>query len=366
MLKKAIKSLLNGHNNLWRLARGKALKPRRFWFEVTDNCNSRCNHCNIWAKPNCQKPLSLAEMRKIFSDPWLNKIENVINSGGEALLRDDMIDILKLQHEIWPNAHLNLSTNGLLPDRALSVVEEALRAGIDLDVGVSLDGFGDKHDKIRGVPGNFQKIDRLLKGLLELRKKYPKTLLIIAGLTLSELTIDGLEEVKKYTDGLGIELMVQWYNQSSYYDNEDKGAGQKEELTKKMLIAVTKQEQSTTKERWLKLLNNKSIKFRCLAANSFFVMKCDASIVPCLTHWDMTFGNAREQSLKEIWQSQAALKARCFIKDCPGCLNSWGLNWSLSDVFWPRLMFFVRHPKEIIKRIKKGNKINCPEISVKQ
>ncbi|MCX6797733.1 MAG: radical SAM protein [Candidatus Falkowbacteria bacterium] len=351
MWKKFFKSLINGHKNLWLLARHKPLKPRRLWFEVTDNCNSRCNHCSIWAKANCQTPLTLMEMRKISSDPWLSNIESVVNSGGEALLRDDMLDILKLQHEVWPKAHLNLSTNGLLPDRALMITEAALKAGIDLDVGVSLDGMGEKHDKIRGVPGNFKKVDHLLKGLLELRKKYPKTLLVIIGLTLSDLTIDGWEEVKKYADDLGVELMVQWYNQSSYYDNESKDDGRGEELRKKMLVAVAKQVQSTTRERWLRLLNNKSIKFRCFAANSFFVMKCDGSIVPCLTHWDLTIGNARNQSLKEIWQSPTALSARCTVKDCAGCLNSWGLSWSLSDAFWPRLMFFVRHPKEIIKRM---------------
>lgn len=356
MWKKFIKRFKDGHINLYRLMRRKPLKPKRLWFEVTDNCNSRCTHCNIWSKANCQTPLSLEEIRKIFSDPWLSEIDTIINSGGEALLRDDIIEIFKLEHEMFPKAHLNLSTNGLLPDRALKVTEEALKAGVDLDVGVSLDGLGETHDKIRGVPGNFQKVDRLLKGLIELKKQYPKTLTIIIGLTLSELTIDGWEEVKKYADSLGLELMVQWYNESSYYDNENKNNKDSENLKRKMLTAVNKQEQSTLKERWLKLLRGESIKFRCFAANSFFVLKCDGSIVPCLTHWDMEIGNARHQSVKDIWYSQQAKAVRCNVKNCPGCLNSWGLNWSLSDAFWPRLMFFVRHPKEIIKRINKKDK----------
>jgi len=349
MIKKGIKRFVEGHKNLWQLARHQPIKPKRFWFEVTDNCNSRCTHCNIWAKANCQNPLTLKEMEKIFSDPWLSEVNTVVNSGGEAILRPDVVDIIKLQYKMWPKASFDLSTNGLLPDRALSVTEELAKTGMKINIGVSLDGFGEKHDKIRGVPGNFQKVDRLLKGLLELKKKY-KNLTVIVGLTLSELTIDGWEEAKKYTDSLGVELMVQWYNQSSFYGNENDG--QSEELKNKMIDAVKKQGQSTTRERWLKLLNNKSIKFRCLAANTFFVMKCDGTVVPCLTYWDQSLGNARDKSMKELWSSKEAKEARCVAKNCEGCLNSWGLNWSLSDTFWPRLMFFVRHPKEIIKKIR--------------
>jgi len=330
------------------------MKPRRLWFEVTDNCNSHCTHCSIWSQPNCPKPLNIDEIRKIFSDPLLNEVETIINSGGEAILHPQITEIVKIQHELLPKAHLDLSTNGLLPDKTISIVEEILRngakTGIKLNVGVSLDGLGDKHDKIRGVPGNFQKVDRLLKGLKELKNKYPKNLSLIIGLTLSELTVDGWEDVKKYADNLGIELMVQWYNQSSFYGNDKDGSSK--ELQRKMKDAVSKQVQSTTRERWLKLLENKSIKFRCFAANTFFVMKCDGTVVPCLTHWDMEIGNARRQSFAEIWNNPGAAKARCTAKHCPGCLNSWGLNWSLSDAFWPRLMFFVRHPKEIIKKIK--------------
>jgi MoaA/NifB/PqqE/SkfB family radical SAM enzyme len=58
-----------------------------------------------------------------------------------------------------------------------------MKNGITLDVGVSLDGIGEVHDKIRGVPGNFAKADWLLHKLVELKnKKYHEKLSIAAGI----------------------------------------------------------------------------------------------------------------------------------------------------------------------------------------
>lgn len=351
MIKKFLKRFWSGNKNIVLKSCNQPLKPRWIWFEVTDNCNSHCTHCQIWKKENCSNPLTLEEMEKIFKDPILSEVETIINSGGEAILRPDIVDIIKLQHKIFPNAILDLSTNGILADRVLQVVEEVMAAGIKLNVGVSLDGMGEKHDQIRGVPGNFAKVDYLLKKLIEMREKYPELLSVIVGLTLSKLTLDGWQEVKEYTDKLKVELMVQWYNQSSFYENsKDESDNLKEEMKK----AVEAQPNSTTRERWLKLLDNKSIKFQCYAANTFFAMKCDGSVIPCLTHWDLVIGNAREKSITEIWNSPEAKVARKTVSNCSGCLNSWGLNWSLSSSFYPRIGFFLRNPREIFKRLKAG------------
>jgi len=352
MIKKLIKRFISGNKNIINKSLKHPLKPRWIWFEVTDNCNSRCTHCQIWKKRKCSQPLTLQEMEKIFSDPLLNQVETIINSGGEAILRPDIVDIIKMQHRLFPRAIFDLSTNGILADRVIKVVQELLEVGVKLNVGVSLDGLGEKHDLIRGVPGNFEKVNYLLNNLVNIRKKYPKQLSIIIGMTLSPLTIDNWKETKEYTDNLGVELMVQWYNQSSFYGNSP--VEENNNIAEKIKRIVMTQPQSTTRERWLKFLNNKPIKFQCYAADTFFAMKCNGDVVPCLTHWDAVIGNAREKSISEIWSSSEAKKIRKMVTSCPGCLNSWGLNWSLSSSFYPRIGFFLRHPGEIIKRLKAG------------
>ncbi len=350
LTKKLIHRFVWGNKNLLLLSMGKTLKPKWIWFEATDNCNSRCTHCNIWQKKPTQNQLTLEEIKNTLKDPLLSEVETIINSGGEPILRDDIVDIIKLEHEIFPNAHLDLSTNGILADRVLNVVQSILNENIKINVGVSLDAIGKKHDEIRGVPGNFKKVDYLLHKLVELRKKYPNKLSIIIGFTLSQHTVDGWKRVKDYADKLNIECMAQWYNQSSFYGNEN---GQKNINNNKMLAVVKKQPNTIIREKWLKLLKNQSIKFKCFAAETFFAIRCDGNIVPCLNYWDLCLGNIREKSPTEIWQSKKAQEIRKTITKCPGCLNSWGVEWSITSIFYPRLLFYLRNPRVISERFKR-------------
>ncbi|MFA6171145.1 MAG: radical SAM protein [Patescibacteria group bacterium] len=350
LAKKIANRFAEGNRNFINHSLGQTLKPKWIWYEVTDKCNSHCTHCHIWEKKTPSRTLTLEELRKAFSDPLFSEVETVINSGGEAILRGDIIDLIRLEHEIFPKASLDLSTNGILAERVVKIVETVLEEKIKINVGVSLDALGAKHDEIRGVPGNFNKVDYLLNELVRLRKKYPHYLSIVAGLTLSPLTLEGWEDVKKYLDEKDIELMVQWYNQSSFYENDNM---EKEANLKKMFKAVEAQPNTIIREKWLKLLGEKPIKFKCFAAETFFAMKCDGSIVPCLSYWDSILGNVRNESPAKIWNGEKAKEARKAIANCPGCLNSWGVEWSASTIFYPRLFFYLRHPKAVLDRLKR-------------
>ena len=39
------------------------------------------------------------------------------------------------------------------------------------------------------------------------------------------------------------------------------------------------------------------------------------------------------------------------LKKCPGCLNSWAVGWSFEYSFSPKLLFNIRHPGLIFKKI---------------
>lgn len=347
---KIFRRFFYGNKNIILLFFRIKLKPRWVWFGATDRCNSHCTHCNIWQQKFTEKPLTLNELRIVFSNPLLKDIECIINSGGEAILRDDIVDIIKLEHEIFPKANIDLSTNGILPDRVIKVVSEVLKENIKINIGVSLDGIDEKHDKIRGVPGNFKKVNYLLRELIKIKEKFPEKLFIIIGFTLSEKTVDNWNQVQSYAKNIGVELMAQWYNESSFYGNI---SNNKNNNIKKFIEIIKQQPDTIIKEKWLKLIKNKSIKFKCFAAHTFFVLKCDGGVAPCLSYWDNEIGNIREQDIESIWYSQRAEEARLFVKNCSGCLNSWGVEWSITSSFYSRLFFYFKKPSIIIERFKK-------------
>lgn len=60
---------------------------------------------------------------------------------------------------------VNIPTNGLKPDRIVAWVKQIRRncPELNINLSLSLDGFGDTHDIQRGVPGNFYKAMGTLK-----------------------------------------------------------------------------------------------------------------------------------------------------------------------------------------------------------
>jgi len=132
------------------------LLPLNVTVSVTYRCNSRCRTCNVWRKQS--EELTTEEWDRVFASlgraPYWFTI-----SGGEPLLRRDVVEICRSAYQHCHPAIINIPTNGLLPDLITERVEEIARScpRSQIIVNVSLDGWGEQHDAIRSVPGNFRR-----------------------------------------------------------------------------------------------------------------------------------------------------------------------------------------------------------------
>jgi len=340
------KNTICGIKNLTLRATGESLKPQQLWFEVTDRCNCRCKFCNIWRSKPTNNVLNLEEIEKTLSDDLFKDLKYIMLSGGEPLLRNDLEEIIIRIHKILPKAPIMFGTNCSLPERTISVVKSAIKNNINIGVGVSLEGIGEKHDSVRGMRGLFEKVDWLLHELVALRKKAGDKLSIGVGFVLSDLTLPALEEVKTYTQELSVSLHVQWYNEASYYDNIGEHLLSN---TGAIIEAVRSLPPSLIHEMGIKLLSGKSIKFPCFAMYTFCLLKCNGDIVPCFDFWDVKVGNVRESPPSLIWHSPEAKKARRKVKNCQGCLNACGVGWSFGASFYPLLLFHLKRKLRLTK-----------------
>jgi len=154
----------------------KTLSPRALTVPVTYRCNSHCVMCNIWRWEH--KPeMSPAQFREILQDPLFSRIEQLTFTGGEPLLRKDLLELTDVFMEAMPAlATFSFVTNGFLPQRAeeyaRAVIDRCEERGIGLSVSVSLDGVGENHDQIRGVPGGFKKTTETLSRMKALQRDH--------------------------------------------------------------------------------------------------------------------------------------------------------------------------------------------------
>lgn len=148
---------------------------------VTGKCNAKCAMC-FYADDMSkkEKDLTFEEMKKIsetageFNRLWL--------SGGEPTLREDLPEILEMFYKNNKIKDVNMPTNALKPDRLIEWVTRFRRNCPDcnINVSISLDGFGDTHDTQRGVPGNFYKAVETLKRVENEFKDDAKVLINVA------------------------------------------------------------------------------------------------------------------------------------------------------------------------------------------
>lgn len=118
-------------------------------WNVTRRCNLACRHCYAAAAARPDRDeLSPAEGRALIDALGQAGVAALVLSGGEPLLRPDLVSLAA--HAAAAGLHTALSTNGTLLTPALARALGAAGVGY---VGVSVDGLGPTHDRVRGVAG---------------------------------------------------------------------------------------------------------------------------------------------------------------------------------------------------------------------
>lgn len=186
--------------------------PINLTFSVTNTCQSRCRTCAIWKlyQTNPEKrseELTLEEIEKIFQSMGHIYVFNI--SGGEPFLRSDLFDIIVLACKHLTPGVIHIPTNAIAADRVEKCVRRILafladeHPSVRLTIKPSLDHIGQKHDEIRGVPGNFQKVIHIFERLKPMETDYPNFHLEL-GTVISRWNVDDIAEIARFVTSLGV------------------------------------------------------------------------------------------------------------------------------------------------------------------
>jgi len=330
----------------YKLARSGFITPAlpiNLTFSVTNQCQSRCRTCHIWEIYSNHKlpeyeELSLSEIESIFKS--MGKIFFFNISGGCPFLREDLPDIISLACKYLKPSIIHIPTNAINPElieKSILKILEVLsnyRRKIELSIKPSLDGIGNDHDDIRGVEGNFEKLNLLLPKLFRMREKN-KNLKIGVNTILSKMNVKKLPEIMKFVDFLPIDSYVaEIAEKRAEMDNE------KEDITPDIsdyssAISLFT-EKSINRMPRLPILGKIIESLRLVYyKNSLEILKKEKQIPPCYgaisnAHispagevWacavlgdKMSLGNLRDvdYDFMKIWLSKKANEVRSFVK----------------------------------------------------
>ncbi|GHO53115.1 radical SAM protein [Ktedonobacter robiniae] len=170
--------------------------PLNLTISVSYRCNSRCKTCNVWQRPN--DDFTLEEYERTFASIdraayWFTF------SGGEPTLRRDLPQIIASAYRHCRPGIINIPTNGIQDAIIPARIEQVLQAapGSEIIINLSLDGIGEKHDRVRGVKGNFARALKTYAGLKALKARY-KNLTVGVHTVISNFNVDEFEQIYAY------------------------------------------------------------------------------------------------------------------------------------------------------------------------
>ncbi len=178
---------------------GRAIRHLRI--SVTSRCNLRCLYCHREGEFSVGMEMDVDEISKICRAFYELGVENVKITGGEPLLRKDIIEIVQ---EMPPFREISMVTNGTLLSKLAHDLKEV---GLDR-VNVSLDTLNE--EKYKFITGR-----KLLKNVLEgIYSAYDASLfpiklnmVVLKGINDDEI-YDLLEFSSKFNEN-GIKIILQ-------------------------------------------------------------------------------------------------------------------------------------------------------------
>jgi len=304
--------------------------------------------CNISGLLPEDEELSTQQIFHIIDEARKYEIKEILLTGGEPFLRDDIFEICKYSYD--RGLRSIITTNGVLIEHDLA---EAIAESKISHIHFSLDGTEETNDFFRGR-GVFKKIVAAIN-ILDSKRKNGRFFSIGIACTVMDKNAGELYDIVKLADDLkadGINFQPLVNDNANFLDRrlpelwvKDENIHiLKEEIDKirehrfkhitiyeepnlELLIKYYRRE--LTKKDWICFGGFKTV-FICFSKNQPLVYSCHGIC-----------GNLDSISLKKAWTSKEAYKVRIHSKNCKNlCMQScysYETAQSLSNLIKPYL-----------------------------
>ena len=190
-------------------------------------------------------------------------------------------------------------------------------------VNVSLDGFGETHDKMRGVKGAF---DRAISTLDALNLLKIKGLTLGINFTLNDLNVEEVRAVFHLCKERGYKFNFIVPHYGHLYQNFDSPIPLGKEAKERALKEVEAIENEDPRPEYKIIkeeLSHQTRSFRCWAGKVLVLVDFDGRVYPnsgCPSEWWLGDLRASGYSLKDVLTSKRARTILKKVKTCRECL----------------------------------------------
>jgi len=176
------------------------LPPQVMQISLTYRCNLRCKMCNIFGLLPQEEELTTAQVFHAIDEARAYNIREVLLTGGEPLVREDLGAICR--HCAEQGLRSIITTNGALIDARMA--QEISAWGVS-HIHVSLDGLEATNDFFRGNNA----FKKAVEGIVILNNKRKNARFFSLGIacTVMDNNVQELSELLKMADSLGVDVI---------------------------------------------------------------------------------------------------------------------------------------------------------------
>lgn len=330
---------------------------------ANDICNSKCTMCNIWQQKKTHE-ITPNELKQILQNPIYENLKYIGITGGEPTLRKDFPKLFESIIETLPNIKgLSTITNCIKPKEVINQVTNAWKICLEnkkqFSVMISLDGFENTHDKVRGRTGNFKTAIEVLK---ELKKE---GIIVNTGTTISKLNVWEVDELLNFLIENKIEgrFRVAEFIQRLY--NEDRkdiirnfSEDEKYHLIlffyKLIIVYEKNQNYVRTYKSIINILSGGKRLTGCPYHNNGVVLNSKGDMAYCAPK-SKIIGNALENNSNIIFQNNLDEKERILNNHCDDCIHDYHAPITYSEKL--RELEELKWKKRINLNVKYSSKI---------
>ncbi len=292
--------------------------------DVTYRCDCSCQMCQRWQNRR-NGEMTLGEYARLAEDFLRMRVHLVSIAGGEPLLREDIFLLIKAFSKY--GIAVNLCTNGLLLERYAG---QLARSGA-FCITVSIDGATARtHEKIRGAPGSYEKIER---GVLSfLGRPSPERPVLRVRMTICGQNMEEVGPFYGKWHRVADDVLLQPVHQcpDAFYAGQDKEIFQLDhKLITQQLAGTPFKKKGGYMQELLRSLR-KSGAFpahRCYAGVLMVRLDPWGNVYPCLEQ-HVRVGSIRKDDFQRIWNSDVFNRVRRNISGNGKCM-CWYNNTAL-------------------------------------
>ena len=289
---------------------------------ITDKCNLKCTMCGACDySPGDHNMLSLDDWKAVVDSAVRLRTQILSITGGEAMLRKDLFDLIRYARTKGIRVHLN-SNATILRDKQAELLRDT---GVET-VSISIESHeADIHDLIRGK-GMFQ---RTLEGVRRLRRIAPDVRIGL-NCVINKHNIAGLHGMVPFAARENLD-QVKFAPIHSNLQHKDKDISEYEDMIfqetdlealdaelERIQQELKKTDLVSTSKQFFDGITNlyrpPASNFYCYAGWAITVIDAQGNVAACFDK-DAVM-NVRQTPLHEIWHSATFQKHRQQVVNC--------------------------------------------------